>query len=586
MAGPHSVKQEPAVPAPEVAADPAPASRPERFSRVSTWLYGVFVTVILAAGAAGAIRVWLSDRGFWNDELYIAASLRALSVRGLFGPLRYYQVAPPGWLVTEKGLLTFVGDSEQILRFPSMVAAVATMILGVVLARRAVGQWASLLAAVLLVSSPLLLSYAGELKQYTTEAAVALLLLVAADYFGADDRLETSRRRRALTWMVIGLVSAMLSYSAALMIVAIVCSMLLVTIVKKRWADMRAFIYASIPVVLLAGALVERRRMLPALSNQNSFFPTGFPPPGSGLSAIPAWLPRMWGGLADSPLNWAAPTLIFLLVVGGIVALLIRGRLLWAVMLAATFGVSASAAAVKGMPMQGRVSLYVLPVTVLCVVACVDGVIRGAYHAFTATPSAELWWARTKPMATAVGAVLAICTVLSVAFTAVASAPAFASGYAEVVNPVYRDPGRDVLRDVASRLKAGDKVLGYQFSKPLIAWYGRQLGLPIVGLAQLGPQKGCNPSTVDPIFTGAQRIWYVHGAPLTSHPTTYNERVVAYLAQHGRVVESKQARPNGTSLSSAGWTLVDLSAGPGPKTAPLPAIPAFSCLTILPPPTY
>ncbi|GAA1692434.1 hypothetical protein GCM10009765_47210 [Fodinicola feengrottensis] len=608
MPGSHSVDTEPTAPE-QKQADPAPTTSPAGrggwLSPVTNWVYGILVTVVILAGTAGAVRVWLSDRGFWNDELYIAANVRDLGVRGLFGALRYYQIAPLGWLVTEKSFLKVLGESEQALRLPAMVAAVATLILGVVLACRAIGRWAALLTGLLLATSPMLLTYAGELKQYTTEAAIALLVLLAADMYAADDRQHLTRRRRLITWIVIGMIAAVFSYSAMVVIAAALAAVVLHLWIRKRFPDMKAFLLGSIPVLALTAVVVFRRRMLPQLADQNGYFPTGFPPAHSNLPQIIEWLPRMWGGFVQSPLMWGAPVLVLLLVIGGLVSLVLRGRLLWAALLTAVLGVAICAAAVQGLPVQDRVSLYLLAPVALAITACVDGAVRGCVRAFTAVSgkqasaaqgsatqgsatevSAAQWWSRTRPIGTAVGVVLAIGTVLSLGTTAAIAQPAVAGAYKEVTTPQYRDPGRDVLADVATRLEPGDRVVGYAFSKPLIAWYGRHFHLPVVGLATLGPQKTCHPETLAPILAGATRIWYVHGARLSTHPDDFNARVVAMLGQHGHVVQSKQINSASAALASPGWTLIDVKAGPDPHPATFPALPDYACMTMLPAPTY
>lgn len=555
-------------------------------------IYTVLVGLVMLAGIVGAVRVWLSDRGLWNDELYIALNIRDVSVRGLFGPLLYVQVAPPGWLVTEKGLLKLLGDSEQVLRAPAMIATVATIVLVVVAARRAVGRWGTLVAAALVAFSPAVMTYAGELKQYAVEAAVALVLLIIADMYVAEEGGGARRRWLAIGWLVAGVVGALLSYTALLVIAAVIASVTFVLLLRRRRPHLWLFLLASVPVLAASISLVVRRMTLPQLSNQDNFFPDGLPPRHAGIGQLIGWLPRMWDGFVATPLGWALPPLVLLVVLGGLLSLYLRGRLCWAVLLAAAPLAAIGAAAVHGLPIQGRVSLYLLPVMAILVAACVDGAIRGATYVWRTTD--RHWWSRNR---TAVAAVLTVAAVVAtggtVAFAGVLSPnpakarlaggpdkvePAAAAAVREVTQPYDRDNGRAVLRDVARQLKPGDKVLAYQFSKPLVDWYAPQLRLPLIGLATLAKPAACPPDSLTKAIAGASRVWYVHGARLSSDPYDVNDRIVGALQAHGRLVSAKSFGPPRKVMAFPGWALVDLKAGADPH----PLLPSGACVNVIP----
>jgi hypothetical protein len=170
--------------------------------------------VLLLAGVAGQIRVWASDRGLWNDELYIANSLKHLRVTKLAGPLLYAQVAPPGWLAGEKTILKVLGPDEQLLKLPQVTAAIMVLLLTAVAAHYAIGRWASLVAVGLVVTSPLVYYYAGELKQYSVEAALAMVILVAAGAYGSVAVAAPPSRRQVITFAAVAAVASAGSYSS------------------------------------------------------------------------------------------------------------------------------------------------------------------------------------------------------------------------------------------------------------------------------------------------------------------------------------------------------------------------------------
>lgn len=572
----------------------APVSQwPREMRRLSGWLrrtgdkwHPYVLTVVILAGLASYVRVWLSDRGFWNDELCIAINLRDLDFGQLTGPLKCRQVAPPGWLFVEKGILQVVGPSERALYTVTMIAAVATLLLTAVAARRAVGRWGCVLATLLVVLSPMLTTYAGELKQYTTEAAVAVMLLVAADSFAADERRDVSRARRAGVWMIAGLVGAVFSYSALIVLVGTVAAVASFLILRRRFVDLAFFGGATVPMAVMSAAIVMLRASQPLLGNQDAYFPNGLPPAGAGIADILGWLPRMWAGFVTSPLLWAFPVFVLLLVIGGLVALAWRGRWLWAALLTAVIGAAICAAALHGLPIEDRVALYLVAPVAIAVAACVDGAARGAVRVFAALDhpiDPASWWKRGRSMTSGVGLGLLSAFLLALFGVAAVVQPAAIGAYEEVQIPRYRDTGRDVLRDVAGKLQPGDRVLAYYFSAPLASWYGRQYAMPIVGLAKLGRIGTCQPKTVDRLFAGANRVWYVHGAQHSIDPTDYTARVSAGLAGHGRIVASRVfpgSRQAANSRWAPGWVLVDPRRGADPHPPRPRADPEYGCLAV------
>jgi hypothetical protein len=327
---------------------------------------------------------------------------------------------------------------------------------------------------------------------------------------------------------------------------------------------------AAIPGLLVGIGQAALRWRHSFLSNQHDFFPHGFAPEHAGPIGILRWLPDMWQGFVVSPLGWHYPVVALLLVVAGLASLVVRGRPLWAAMLGGVFVAAVGAGALRAFPVEGRVALYLVAPTAIAVAAAVDGVARVIASAL---PTRRI--GNSGPLPTA-------ARFFAAAFLAVATAvgiqgvvrPAAADAYDEVTQPLYRDDGRDMLREVASRLRPGDVLLSYDFSEPLVSWYGSQYRLPTVGLAALTTQSACDPATVDRRLAGAVRVWYVHGAMFSRHPTHYNDWIVEQLARRGTVVARS------TGFGRAGWTLIDLGAGPDPSPPPAGSDPAFACLNI------
>ncbi|HET8660323.1 MAG TPA: hypothetical protein VFM55_15155 [Micromonosporaceae bacterium] len=535
--------------------------------------------LVLVVGVAGLVRVWASDRGFWNDELYVAVNVRDLSPHKLLtGPLRYSQVAPPGWLYGEKVMYQLFGGDEQVLRLPQLAAAVAVLVLTAVLAYRASGHSAALAATALLATSPLLYIYAGELKQYPVEAAAALAIVLMVDVLsgkGDRGRHRTPGARRlavagrALAFATVTTAAVSVSYSAVLVLAGAVGGLLLVFALGRRWRAMALTAAAAAPAALLGAEQVRRRMSQPFLRNQEAFFTTGLPPEGAGPAELLRWLPDMWRGFVASPLHWAYPWLVLGLALAGVVALVWQGRRLWAAVLVGVFGAAVGAAALGGLPVQDRVALYLVAPVAVAVAAALSAAVRALVQA-------------VRGARRAVAVVLAVGLLVAAPGMVLAARPAAAAAVAEVRNPHYRDVGRDVMREVAGQVRPGDAVLVYGFSQPLASWYGTRYRLPVAGLATMGRTGACRPATVDAALAGVSRVWYVRGAKWSGHPDDYHARVVAELARRGRIMDARVFGPGPVLGHRPGWALVDLAQGPDPHPpAPAPA-PDYACLTVQP----
>ena len=63
--------------------------------------------------------MYLSNNSLWLDEAALARNVIDRAPLELLGPLDYAQVAPPGFLLTEKFVVLLLGHSEWALRlFP------------------------------------------------------------------------------------------------------------------------------------------------------------------------------------------------------------------------------------------------------------------------------------------------------------------------------------------------------------------------------------------------------------------------------------------------------------------------------------
>jgi 4-amino-4-deoxy-L-arabinose transferase-like glycosyltransferase len=147
--------------------------------RTQTLRLGVGAAIFLA-GTALRLRFLLADRSLWLDEAMLALNILRRNAIQLLQPLELEQVAPPVFLLLERFAVTLFGAGELALRLvPFLAGGLLLVVIWRVGAELLRPGWA-LLALGLAAASPLLVSYSGEVKQYSSDALVSAVLLALA----------------------------------------------------------------------------------------------------------------------------------------------------------------------------------------------------------------------------------------------------------------------------------------------------------------------------------------------------------------------------------------------------------------------
>jgi len=135
---------------------------------------------LVALGAALRLRAYLVDRSLWRDEAALTYNLLHRGALGFNKPLDFQQGTPPGFFLLEKAVIAVAGSSEEALRALPLFAGVAVLAVALVLARRHLEPTVGLVALALCAVSPGLTYYSNEVKQYSTDVLLALLVMLAA----------------------------------------------------------------------------------------------------------------------------------------------------------------------------------------------------------------------------------------------------------------------------------------------------------------------------------------------------------------------------------------------------------------------
>ncbi|ERT09589.1 dolichyl-phosphate-mannose-mannosyltransferase family protein [Lyngbya aestuarii BL J] len=119
---------------------------------------------------------YLSNRSLWFDEANLALNIVNRSYLQLLAPLDNNQAAPPGFLWIEKLSIQILGNNEYALRLFPLIAGIVSLVALFFFAERYASQWATPIAIALFASLPYIVYYGTELKQYSSDIMIALLL--------------------------------------------------------------------------------------------------------------------------------------------------------------------------------------------------------------------------------------------------------------------------------------------------------------------------------------------------------------------------------------------------------------------------
>lgn len=161
----------------------------------------LFATLLLASG----LRFYgLEIQSLWTDELYSWSSANRGSLYQVFDALLNVEqeVHPPGYFVLLHFVEEYFGESEWVLRFPSAVAGVLSVLVIYLLGCRLYSQREGLIAALLMAVLWAPVYYSQEARAYL----FLLLFTMLATYFWLSVVRALDHGSRVPIYMTLGYV--------------------------------------------------------------------------------------------------------------------------------------------------------------------------------------------------------------------------------------------------------------------------------------------------------------------------------------------------------------------------------------------
>ena len=221
---------------------------------------------MLGLGVLLRVIVYLRDRTFWMDEGALFANLKRTPILDFSEPLAGDQLAPIGFLIAERLLLSVLGTSRYVARFIPLCCGIAALFLFARLARAVLPRRPALVALALFAFADDLIYYSSELKPYTVDLAVGLALgLAVFEALGKPIRgrhaAAHGRWRGRCAWC---------SFASAFVVVACGAILIMTSFLSGRYRD--AAVWGTIGIGWLASFLVCYRASAMLLSPYTTMY--------------------------------------------------------------------------------------------------------------------------------------------------------------------------------------------------------------------------------------------------------------------------------------------------------------------------
>ena len=300
-------------------------------------------------------------RSLWVDEAMLAYSFSKRSLLGIVtgGQFEYLQSAPLGWLVFEKMIVKFMGNSEFALRSGAMLSFVGIALLLVFVQKYYYDSPFPLSGAAIMLTIPFVLRYSNEFKPYMSDALVALLACACyAMYI----------KRNLLAWHLAAIWCLLLccSQTTCFVVCGLTLSSLAYAIAERDFREVRRFLIigCTIAVVFVLYYLLWISRMTDVSAMRNWWLGNnGYLPLPTSVSNIEEGLNVIVALAKNIDPCWP---IVLACVLGSVpLCLARRDRLGTGIIL--VLATTTFASCIRFYPAESRLWLFAIPLMVLLV---------------------------------------------------------------------------------------------------------------------------------------------------------------------------------------------------------------------------
>lgn len=167
--------------------------------------------VLIMLGILLIVRAYVANRPLWGDETSLIADILSNSFAGLTKPFENEEVAPTGFLFLQKSIALLFGNKDFVFKIIPCAAGITGILFMYKVAKQYLKKGTAYLFALgLFIVSGNLIWYATEAKQYSSDVAVALVLL----WIGYKCTEESANSRTFKILAFVGILAQWFSYPA------------------------------------------------------------------------------------------------------------------------------------------------------------------------------------------------------------------------------------------------------------------------------------------------------------------------------------------------------------------------------------
>ena len=469
---------------------------------------------IIVFGIVVRVAQYVWNRSLWADEAVLALNIVNRSYWELLQPLDYDQGAPLGFLMVEKLAVQVFGNNEYALRLFPLLCGVGSLFLFYGLAKRFIPCWAIPIALALFASLHYLVYYSSEVKQYSSDVAIALLCCLIS--------LRLLSPKLGIYQIVIvslvGAIAIWFSHPAIFVLAGVGGCCFLLKLVKKAPIKIANYlvVYSSWIISFIAFYFISIKNLSgdeDLLTSWNAAFPS-FP-----LDII--WYLDAFGKFFYRPLGFNGPMdgIAIIVFVIGCISCYRRNKETLLILLSPVF-VTFLASALHKYPFRSRLVLFLTPFVILLIAEGVDYIRRKSRYKLAA--------------------------IVSILLLFLLLVPPLGSASQLLVKPYLRGEIKPVISYVKTHQQPGDVLYIYQRGQYQFMYYAKKFGYQkgdyIIGVDDLDKYDGKKLSEAEwkryqndlDKLRGNKRVWL-----LFSHATvaSENKRIKSYLDSIGKQID-------------------------------------------------
>jgi hypothetical protein len=333
----------------------------EEWSSWSSNNLAIFCVAIFLIGATFRLSQYVANRSLWLDEAMLALNIINRSFAGLAQPLDDNQGAPLGFLLVQKLLTVLLGNADYVLRIFPLICGLSSIWAMYALAKRIFVERAAIIAAVILFAfSDRHIYYSSEVKQYSSDVFICLLLLqVIARTFDRNPF-----RQHFVLLAASGTAALGFSHSALFILAGGGSTLGAHFILKRDWSStIKLGCVAAVWCISVLSLYFISLRYLSANTELLDYWSHAFMP-------LPPW--RDWGWFIETSRSVMSHTIglphklaVALLAIGAI-SICVR-RWQYGLMLFLPILLTLIASALHKYPFSDRLILFLIPIMLLII---------------------------------------------------------------------------------------------------------------------------------------------------------------------------------------------------------------------------